>query len=114
MLGSRIASLRCKAGMSQSALAKKLGVSPSTIGMYEQGRREPSINILIALSREFGVTVDYLLTGNDRDVPDNMPLSQTMLVNGKHRKFCASKAPTAPFTREELAVLLAAQLMTVK
>ena len=38
-------------------------MSPSTIGMYEQGRREPSIDNLVSLSREFGVTIDYLVTG---------------------------------------------------
>ena len=35
-----------KAGLTQSDLARKLGVSPSTIGMYEQGRRKPSYNTL--------------------------------------------------------------------
>jgi transcriptional regulator with XRE-family HTH domain len=49
--------------MTQAALAKRLGVSPSAVGMYEQGRREPSYDILIALSREFDVTIDYLITG---------------------------------------------------
>lgn len=57
MLSSRIAALRKRAGMSQVMLAKKLRLSPSAIGMYEQGRREPSISILIALSKEFGVTL---------------------------------------------------------
>ena len=36
MLGERIAALRRDTGMSQAELAKKLGVSPSTVGMYEQ------------------------------------------------------------------------------
>lgn len=63
MLGSRIAALRRNAGMSQTALAKRLCVTPSTIGMYEQGRRSPSYDTLIMLSKEFDVSVDYLLTG---------------------------------------------------
>lgn len=37
MLGARIAALRRQAGMNQGELAKKLGISPSTVGMYEQG-----------------------------------------------------------------------------
>ena len=62
-MGNRIAQLRHKKGLSQAALGRKLGLSASAIGMYEQGRREPSSSILISLAKEFGVTTDYLLTG---------------------------------------------------
>lgn len=55
--------LRIRAGMSQAALAKRLHISASTIGSYEQGRREPSCAMLVALSDVLGVTTDYLLTG---------------------------------------------------
>ena len=63
MLGARIAALQRQAGQSQAELAQILGVSPSAIGMYEQGRREPSGAMLVALSKNFGVSTDYLLTG---------------------------------------------------
>lgn len=63
MLGKRIADLRRKRGLNQSELAKKLGLSASSIGMYEQGRREPSISTVVALAEQLGVTTDYLLTG---------------------------------------------------
>ena len=56
--------LRIRAGMSQAVLAERLHVSPSTIGSYEQGRREPSCAMLVALSDALGVTTDYLLTGH--------------------------------------------------
>ena len=71
MVGERITVLRKRAKLSQEQLAKQLNVSASTIGMYEQGRREPSIRTLIALSQTFGVSLDYLLTGaeaSERDV----------------------------------------------
>lgn len=63
MLGQRIASLRRQAGLSQAQLAARLQISPSTMGMYEQGRREPSLDMLLRLARELGVTTDHLLTG---------------------------------------------------
>ena len=63
MLGARIAALRRQAGMSQAELARTLAVSPSAVGMYEQGRREPSMDRIVVLSRLFGVSADYLLTG---------------------------------------------------
>ena len=65
MLGERIATFRKRAGISQAELAKRINVSTSTIGMYEQGRREPSIEVLIALSEEFNVTIDVLVKSND-------------------------------------------------
>lgn len=79
MLGKRIAVLRRSLGLSQSALAKRLGVSPSAVGMYEQGRREPSVDTLVRLSRIFDVTTDYLLTGNGEThpPPDNCVSSFT-------------------------------------
>ena len=65
MLPCRIAQLRKTIGMNQLQLAQKLHVSASTIGMYEQGRRTPSIEILIQMSRIFNVSIDYLITGEE-------------------------------------------------
>lgn len=65
MLARRISELRIRKGFSQSQLAELLHVSTSTIGMYEQGRRTPSIDMLAGLSRVFGVSLDYLITGTD-------------------------------------------------
>ena len=70
MLGTRIASLRQGRKLSQAELAQKLHISTSAVGMYEQGRREPSVAILIALSQEFGVSLDYLLSGRPETVQD--------------------------------------------
>lgn len=63
MLGIRIAILRISKGWSQAELARRIGVSASAVGMYEQGRREPSLGLLVRLAQEFGVTTDYLLMG---------------------------------------------------
>lgn len=70
MLGKRIAALRHASGLSQSELGKQLGVSSSAVGMYEQGRREPSVDTLVRIARLFGVTTDYLLTGASRPPPE--------------------------------------------
>ena len=63
MFGMRIALLRASTGWSQAELARRIGVSSSAVCMYEQGRREPSLDLVVRLAREFGVTTDYLLTG---------------------------------------------------
>ena len=65
MLGDRIALLRRGRKWSQTELAKRLHISASAVGMYEQGRRLPSLSMVVRLSRVFGVTTDYLLTGKD-------------------------------------------------
>ena len=66
MLRKQIELLRRKKGWSQAELACRLHISPSTIGMYEQGRREPPIDILVAMAKEFDVSIDYLITGTYR------------------------------------------------
>ena len=63
MLGHRLQLLRSQKGLSQVELARRLRISASAIGMYEQGRREPSLERLVLLAQELEVTIDYLLTG---------------------------------------------------
>lgn len=48
---------RIKAGLTQKDLARKLGFSPSTIGMYEQGRRKPNYNTLTEISGALGISI---------------------------------------------------------
>lgn len=113
MLGARIAALRRANGMSQAELARHLQISPSAVGMYEQGRREPAVELLVQLARLFEVSVDYLLTGQaisgqEKDNVDELlklalQKAEDQLRGRKHR----------PFSRQELAVLFAALLMDV-
>lgn len=62
-LGNRIASLRKAAGLSQEALAAKLGVSRQAIGKWESDATLPSLDNLHQLAKELGVSIDALLTG---------------------------------------------------
>ena len=61
MFGTILKKLREDAGMSQEQLGGILGISKSTIGMYEQGNREPKNAVLVRLAEIFKVTVDALL-----------------------------------------------------
>ena len=49
--------------MSQLQLANKLNIGPSAIGMYEQGRRTPNIDLLVEMANLFEVSLNYLITG---------------------------------------------------
>lgn len=110
MLGARIAALRREAGFSQAELAARLQVSPSALGMYEQGRREPSMEMLVKLSRELGVTTDYLLTGTASE-RETAALNEMLLGRIQAADQRAHQRKERPFSREELAVLFAAMLI---
>ena len=110
MIGARIAALRREAGMSQAQLAGLLQVSPSAVGMYEQGRREPSADTLVELARIFSVSVDYILTGTP--APSEEQALEQMLLNrisSANRRI--NRRKDRPCSRQELAVLFAAMLM---
>lgn len=57
----KLKTLRKAKHYSQQTLANKLSVTKSLISGYEQDLRFPSVDILIKLSNEFGVSTDYLL-----------------------------------------------------
>ena len=61
MLDKRIKYLRENMNLTQKELANKLGISSSTIGMYESGRRNPDTSMLNILSDFFNVSVHYLM-----------------------------------------------------
>lgn len=111
MLGQRISLLRRQAGMSQAALAARLGISPSAVGMYEQGRREPSVELLIRLSELFGVTADYLLTGRITD-PRDLQMVETLLEERlKEAQHHLKHRNAGSLNQQELAALFAAVLL---
>ncbi|MCL2514121.1 MAG: helix-turn-helix domain-containing protein [Oscillospiraceae bacterium] len=47
--------------LTQKRLADELNITPSTLGGYVQGTREPDFETLKLLAGYFGVTADYLL-----------------------------------------------------
>ena len=110
MIGARIAALRRQAGMSQAKLAEALGVSPSAVGMYEQGRREPSADVLVALGKIFGVSVDYILTGAPSP-QEEQRLQELLLDRISSADQLLRERKDRPFTRQELAVLFTAMLL---
>jgi transcriptional regulator with XRE-family HTH domain len=111
MLGPRIAALRKAAGISQSELAQMLKISPSAVGMYEQGRREPALDILAAMAGIFGVTIDFLVTGKAGTTEEESRLTELLLERVNAADLRLADRRQRPFSREELAVLFAAMLM---
>ena len=111
MIGPRIAALRRERGLSQAELASRIRVSPSALGMYEQGRREPSAEVLVALARSLEVTTDFLLTGQVASSAEADALSSLILSRVTTADRRLEERSNRPFSREELAVLMAALLL---
>lgn len=110
MLGPRIAVLRKEAGLSQAELAQQLNVSPSAVGMYEQGRREPPARMLVALAEIFGVSTDFLLTGRAQSPMESQTLSHILHARLESAQARLEERAGRTFSRQELAALFAAIL----
>ena len=59
--GENLRKAREKCGFTQEQLAYRLNISPSTVGMYEQGRREPDLDTLIKMSEKLFAPITTLL-----------------------------------------------------
>ncbi len=65
----RLKQLRQNHKLTQGELANILGLKPTAISNYESKRNEPSFDKLIALSKYFDVSCDYLLGISDAYLP---------------------------------------------
>ena len=65
-LGEKLLLIRIRLGLTQSELIRRLGVKdevlyPSSISLFERGRREPSLPVLLAYSNLSGWTINELV-----------------------------------------------------
>ena len=67
-LGRRIRSLRMRLGLSQVALAKRLGISASYLNLVENDRRPVTTSLLLELSRALDVDLRTLASGGDGEL----------------------------------------------
>ena len=87
-MGTRIADLRQKKGLTQAELAKRIGVNKSTIAFWEQGRGKPYPQNIQTLADFFGVTPAYLTVGDTTPKPEpieTVKLSQPPVAAKKYK-----------------------------
>ena len=60
-IAQRLANRRKRAGLSQEALAARLGVSRQAVSKWERSESSPDTDNLIALAQLYGVSLDELL-----------------------------------------------------
>ncbi len=69
-IAERIQYLREKNGMTQTYLAKKLGISRSAVNSWEMSLSSPSLANILEMTQIFHVSADYLLSLSDKTTID--------------------------------------------
>ncbi len=57
--------IRKQKNLNQQKIAIDLNISREALSYYENGKREPSLRLLIDMSKYFNVSIDYLITGEE-------------------------------------------------
>lgn len=97
--------LRSEKNMSQQELADALGISKSSINMYERGDRQPNLDMLEKIAEYFNVTVDYLLGITQKDIDEACDYALGVIAKATPRKktqTIAAHFDGDEFTEEEL------------
>lgn len=82
-IADRIKYLRERYSMTQTDLAKKLGVSRSAVNLWEMSVSSPSLSNLVEMSKIFDVNVDYLINLTDKitvDITDLKPNEREIVM----------------------------------
>lgn len=68
MIGNRIKEARTKKGLSQEALAEKIGISKRTLINYEKNEQEPTVTTIINIAKFCTTDELWLLTGKNENI----------------------------------------------
>ena len=96
-IGERITELRKSKNLSQEELAEQLGVSRQSVSKWETGVSTPDTDKAVAMSRIFGVTADFLLTGES----NNPDLASGGVVYNKNSILENAEPATALITEQK-------------
>lgn len=75
----RLKKARTEKNISQSELAKKIGVHVTNISRYERGENKPTSEVLNKLANALGITSDYLMDGSLDDKAQNIMTDKELL-----------------------------------
>ena len=57
--------IRKTRNLNQQKVAMDLNISREALSYYENGKREPSLKLLLQMSDYFNVSINYLITGEE-------------------------------------------------
>ncbi len=70
-LGKRIREEQLKLGLTQESLSERIEISAAYLGQIERGERSVSLDKLVPLANNLGVSIDYLLSDSLSPNDDN-------------------------------------------
>ena len=73
---TRLRALRRKKGVSQQQLADEIGVTKSTISLYEQGDNVPDVKNLFKIAKFYDVSFDFLMCVSDVTKRENIDIAE--------------------------------------
>lgn len=110
--------LRQESGLSQQEFAKRIGMSKSSVNMYERGEREPGIETLECIADYFNVDMDFLLGKSDIRKKRTVPKTSMMIIGEHENKRTAERIKhyrrKRHLTEEQFAELLEVDKIVVE
>jgi transcriptional regulator with XRE-family HTH domain len=80
---SRLRELRNDAKLSQEQFSKEIGVTKSTISLYETGDNVPDIKTFTKIAEYFGVSFDFMLGKSESKIRENIDISKRLGLSDK-------------------------------
>lgn len=84
-LGSRLLEERKLKGLSQTDVAKNLGIKRTTYATYERGEHDPNIEFLTAFCKLFNITMNDLVKEEEGSLPQNVQRLMRKVMNADER-----------------------------
>lgn len=81
VFSERLTEARKAMGWTRKRAVSEIGIPYQTYSNYEQGKREPDINTISAISTLFNTSNDYLMGKTDNPEPKSSDLSSTDLAD---------------------------------
>ena len=88
--GERVKAVRMGAGLTQEQFASRIGVTRQAVSNWENGRNLPDIEVVIALSQTFGVSLDELILGGEdmtRDAGEKNNMANKLIRDGSEGRW---------------------------
>ena len=102
-IGKFIAAMRKEKRLTQEQLGEKLGVTNKTISRWENGNYMPDVEMLALLSKEFGVSINELISGERLLAEDFKKAADNNLVAALNNSTFTLKEKIAFFKRKGCA-----------
>ena len=108
MVGDNIKKIREELGLTQQKFAEKIGIKQNSVALIESNKRNISLQALLAISREFGVRLEWLETGEgekyaQRDTSILAQLSAAYNLSPKSRELIENYLKLPPDVRDLVA-----------